>query len=88
MDALEATKGTSALNTYELRRRGFVCLNFEGLMWKYAFRGVNATSRTSNRKNMSNDYQIPHGIFKPTGRCEADGKSTSVGLFTMGDYKK
>jgi hypothetical protein len=37
---------------------------------------------------MSNDYQIPHGIFKPTGKCDADGKSTSVGLFTMGDYKK
>jgi hypothetical protein len=66
---LEATKGTSAPK-YEMRRRGFVCLTFEGLMWKYAIRGgMTATSRTLNCKNMSNDHEIPHGIFKPTGKC-------------------
>ena len=57
---------------YEMRRRGFACWNFEGLMWKYAIRGdVTATSRTLNRKNMYNDHEIPHGIFKPTGKCRS-----------------
>ena len=60
-------------------------------------RGIDVEIRFSRRdcnisdiepQEHSNDCQIPHGIFKPTGKCEADGKSTSVGLFTMGDYKK